>query len=141
MSTIRHEQFGEEFLVFSTVAPLPTLIAKQKLMRPNDFKYFEAVLRAVLEKEDFTLREKAALILEPDGRSKTLARENERLLEMWIRLGYFSLKEGRLYLGAKSLVEFKGYIHSEFPAIKTCQVCYTLTFMVSIFIHDLSFAE
>lgn len=126
LSIIRHEQFDdEEFLVFSTIAPIPALISLQKAMRPNDFKYFEAVLKALLTSDNYQMRSKLMLGLESTNKVK----ENERLLQMWIKLGYFVERDGIMFLGPKSLVEFKDYIRSEYPAIKTCNLCYSLTFL------------
>lgn len=136
VTTIKHEQFDEDYVVFSTVAPIPTLIAQQKVMRPNDFKYFEAVLKNILEAEGYHIRNKVALTAEvastSGGRGRSLAGDNSKLLLMWQQLGYFTIKDGNVYLGPKSLVEFKGYIHSEYPDIKTCELCFSLTFMVGI---------
>lgn len=134
LSIIKHEQFNEDFVVYSTSAPIPTLIQQQKLMRPNDFRYFESVLKCILQTEDYQVRYKVALTAESAGRGRSLAGDNEKSLQMWISLGYFAVKEGTVFLGPKSLVEFKGYIHSEYPDIKTCELCFSLTFLVSILI-------
>lgn len=131
VSIIRHEQFDEEFMVYSTISPiLPALITQQKTMRPNDFKYFEAVLRAVLDSEGYNLRYKLALTTQYQTTRRTMASDNEHLLKMWTGLGYFSVSDGIVYLGPKSLVEFKGYIHSEYPDIDNCELCFSLTFLV-----------
>lgn len=130
--TIKHEQFDMEYLVFSLVAPIPTLILQQKVMRPNDYKYFEAVLRLILNSEEYSIRHKVALTASVGASRRSISGDNEHLLKLWTSLGYFTIRDGTVYLGPKSMVEFKGFIHSEYPDIKTCDLCYNLTFLVSI---------
>ena len=107
------------------------VVIQQKLMRPNDYKYFETVLKAILSESDYKLRYRVALLCseEGGGRGRSLARDNESLLKMWTRLGYFTVQDGVIMLGPRSLAEFKGYIHSEHPDIRTCDLCFSLTLM------------
>lgn len=131
LAMIKQEQFDEEYVVLSTIVPLDTgLITQQKTMRPNDFKYFEAVLRAVLDSNEFKLRYKTALTTQVQSNRRSVSGDNEHMLKMWTSLGYFKVVDGVVYLGPKSLVEFKGYIHSEYPDIENCALCFSLTFLV-----------
>lgn len=139
VSIVKHEQLNEDFVVFSTIAPIPEMIAVQKMMRPVDFKYFEAVLRSLLNHDDFQLSYKSALATEVKGAaaSKRRSGENEKFLKMWIKLGYFTNVDGILYLGPKSIVELNGFISAEYPdLINTCELCLNVTFVVSFWTGD-----
>lgn len=133
----KHEQFNEEYVVFSnTIPPLPVLQSKQKFMQPNDYKYLEAVLKAILTSEEYKIRYNVALTTEAneDGvkKRRSLATDNESLLQNWIRMGYLSHRDdGYIFLGPKSIAEFGGYIQSTFPDLDTCPLCLAITFMVS----------
>lgn len=131
VAIVKHEQLNEDFVVFSTIAPIPEMIALQKMMRPIDFKYFEAVLRSVLNHDDYQLGYRSALATEVKGAGKRRSGENEKLLQMWIKLGYFTNLDGTLYLGPKTIVELNGFIRSEFPEINVCELCLNVTFVVS----------
>lgn len=137
----KHEQFNLDYVVFSsTLAPIPELLAQQKFMHPNDYKYFEAILKTILTSDEYKIRYKVALTTSPESlnessgprKKRSLATDNEALLQSWIQLGYLAQRDGFVFLGPKSLAEFGSYIQATYPDLEVCPLCLSITFMVII---------
>lgn len=141
VSVKKHEQFDEDYVVFSTTsAPISSssLLGQQKWMQPNDYAFFEAVLKLILTSEDYKVRYNVALTTEVNEsgakKKRSLATTtNETLLQSWIQLGYLFSRDRYVCLGPKSLAEFGGsYIQSTFPDLPVCPLCLSITFLVTI---------
>lgn len=126
---IKYEFSGEEYLVIISSIPCPEM-KMQKIFKASDLSYFEALFKRILESDEHSIRYNAALALDSPKRRATLI-ANEKLLEDWIRMLYFFKIEGNIYLGPKSLAEYKNYIQLNYSDLDMCELCLNVTFKVS----------
>lgn len=95
-----------------------------------ELEYFHAILQEILNSDDHRITFIVTLNI-TSSLTGNLSRSNgQKVLEKWVKVGYFVNKEGYIYFGPKLILEFNAYLKSHCPD-SICGLCSELVFTVS----------
>lgn len=124
----------ENYYVFCSTAK--TSVSKmQHCYTDNELDYFKQIFAKVVENPELKISPREALNLQSSCSGKLNKVRAEKLLDTWSTTGYFVRNENMLYLGPKSLTEFKEDL-KEMNAdhLKGCGLCEDIAAWVRIII-------
>lgn len=88
----------------------------------TELDYFKMLFLIVLESEELNISPLNALNIQTA--TKINKTRIEKMLENWIMDGYFLRQDDKIYLGPKSVIEFKEIIQKmELPHLRSCMLC------------------
>lgn len=113
-----------DYYVFCSTAKT-SVSSMQNFYNEDELDFFKRVLVKIIENEELCISPLAALNLQTSSSGKVNQSRAQKLIENWIRNGYFVKQENSMiYLGPKSLVEFKDLLQTmELPYLRTCVLC------------------
>lgn len=95
-----------------------------------ELEYFQAILQEILISPEHKITFIVCLNM-TSSLTGTLNRSNgQKLLEKWVKVGYFVNTGGHIYFGPRLILEFNAYLKSHCPD-STCGLCSELVFTVS----------
>lgn len=117
-------QFGlnqTDYLIFYATAKT-SISPMHHTFNHTELDYFKLLLLCVMENEELNISPLNALNIQTA--TKINKTRIEKMLENWIMNGYFLRQENKIYLGPKSLIEFKEIIQNmELPQLRSCVLC------------------
>lgn len=105
----------------------------QNSYNEDELDFYKRVLSKIIDNEELCISPLAALNLQTNSSRKVNQSRAQKLLEIWISNGYFMKQENSMiYLGPKSLVEFKDMLQTmELPYLRSCVLCEDIAAWVS----------
>lgn len=125
-------QFGlnqAEYYIFYSTAKT-SISSMHHTFTENELDYFKMLLLIVIENEDLNISPLNALNIQTA--TKINKTRIEKMLDNWIMNGYFVREDNKIYLGPKSVIEFKEIIQSmELNHLRSCLLCEDIAAWVS----------
>jgi hypothetical protein len=121
---VKHFYKDENYYCFCSTAQT-SLSKMQSAYSENELDLFKLILNKIVDNEELRTTPISIMNLQIDGNSgKVKTLRVEKLLEEWIRSGYFVRENNSILLGPKSLIEFKEILQSfELEYLRTCVLC------------------
>lgn len=117
-------QFGlnmAEYYIFHSTAKT-SVSPLQHTFNENELDYFKILLSNIISCEDLCISPLNAMNLQTA--TKINKTRIEKIVDNWVRNGYFLRQDNKIYLGPKSAIEFKEIIQSmEIPHLRSCLLC------------------
>jgi hypothetical protein len=110
-----------EYYVFYSTAKT-SISSMHHTFTETELDFFKMLLLFVLESEELNTTPLHALNI--TTATKINKTRIEKMLDTWIMNGYFLRQDHKIYLGPKSVMEFKEIIQSmELPHLRSCILC------------------
>lgn len=94
-----------------------------------ELEYFHAILQEILNSDEHRITFIVCLNI-TSSLTGNLSRSNgQKVLEKWIKVGYYLRNDCHIYLGARLILEFNAYLKSHCPE-SMCNLCSELVFTV-----------
>lgn len=104
----------------------------QNTFTPIELEYFQVLLKEIVVSQERYLVFSICSNLSSTLTAPLSKTDSFKLLSKWIKSGYFVKKDGRVYLGVRTLNEYSSYFHEYCEDyFSTCSLCSEKVFFVS----------
>lgn len=102
---------------------------------PVELEYFHAILQELIHNEEHRLTTIVCINITSTLTSHLTRENGQKLLNIFLKNGYFVVKGAYIYLGPRLILEFTIYLKTHCPE-SVCTLCSELVFCVSNFYYN-----